>query len=141
MIRLLTVFVLAFASLSLYSSETICVSLPASIERPRESHYRDALAAVLRARGETVQTEVVLKGGRADIVTEKYAIEVDRACKWHEAIGQALHYAMQLRLKPCIALIDADSLTADQLAALKSLCARRRIEIFLLKQQENKGYE
>ena len=42
---------------------------------------------------------------RCDIVTATHAIEVDFADKWAEAIGQSLSYALQLNLKPAIALI------------------------------------
>ena len=74
--------------------QTVAVSLPGGIEKPRESHWRDALAAHFSKTEEGVKTEVVLRGGRCDIVTKKYAIEVERASKWHEAIGQAAHYAL-----------------------------------------------
>ena len=129
--RIFTI-ILFLASLGAQAAETIVVSLPAGNDNPHESVWRDALAAALRARGDTVATEVTLKGGRADIVTQTYAIEVDRAHKWHESIGQSAHYALMLHLKPAIALIGADKLTSDQLTALKALCTRRRIEIFYI---------
>ena len=81
---------------------------------------------------EGVKAEVVLRGGRCDIVTEKYAIEVDRANKWHEAIGQAAHYALYLKKKPCIALYRADTLSKAQMEAMKRTTARRRIDVILL---------
>ena len=42
---------------------------------------------------------------RVDILTEYYAIEVDFATKWAEAIGQALFYAAKTNSKPGILLI------------------------------------
>ena len=112
--------------------QTISVILPDGIEKPRESHWRDALAAHFSKAEEGVKTEVVLRGGRCDIVTEKYAIEVDRANKWHEAIGQAAHYALYLKKKPCIALYRADTLSKAQMEAMKRTTARRRIDVILL---------
>lgn len=112
--------------------QTISVILPDGIEKPRESHWRDALAAHFSKAEEDVKTEVVLRGGRCDIVTEKYAIEVDRANKWHEAIGQAAHYALYLKKKPCIALYRADTLSKAQMEAMKRTTARRRIDVILL---------
>lgn len=37
--------------------------------------------------------EVPVRYGRIDLLTSDYAIEVDKLEKFHEAIGQALHYA------------------------------------------------
>lgn len=55
-----------------------------------------------------------LQGGitelkRIDCVTDVYAIEVDRAKKWREAIGQSLQYAYLSKKKPGIALITSKS--------------------------------
>ncbi len=54
------------------------------------------------------RTEVTLKGGRADIVNNNYAIEVEFASKWKNAIGQALWYGLQLERKPGIVLVMKD---------------------------------
>lgn len=113
--------------------KTVNVTLPAGIERPRESHYRDALAEVLKAKGEVVSIEVVCKGGRCDIVTLTHAIEVEHAKKWHEAIGQACHYALMLRRKPAIALYKNSALSDEQFDALKKTASRRKIDIYLIK--------
>ncbi|MDP2689260.1 MAG: hypothetical protein Q8P48_04005 [Deltaproteobacteria bacterium] len=42
---------------------------------------------------------------RVDCVTVEYAVEVDFAGKWAEAIGQAVYYAMMTDKKPGILLI------------------------------------
>lgn len=63
-----------------------------------EAAYRDAWCM-----GET---EVQLpSGSRADCLTTNYAVEVERAPKWHEAVGQALDYAQQTGKKPAILMI------------------------------------
>lgn len=63
-----------------------------------ESAYRDAWCM-----GET---EVRLPNGtRADCVTTRYVVEVERAPKWHEAIGQVLDYSQQTGKQPAILLI------------------------------------
>ena len=52
------------------------------------------------------QLEYVLKnGGRVDCLTDKLAVEVDFAPKWHECIGQALYYAAQTNRTPACVLI------------------------------------
>ena len=42
---------------------------------------------------------------RVDCLTDTHAIEFDFANKWHEAIGQALHYGIMSGKKPKIVLI------------------------------------
>lgn len=42
---------------------------------------------------------------RVDCVTEEFAVEVDFASKWAEAIGQALYYSMMTEKRPGILLI------------------------------------
>ena len=42
---------------------------------------------------------------RVDIITDDYAIEVDWASKWAEAIGQSLYYSAKTKRIPGIVLI------------------------------------
>ncbi len=52
------------------------------------------------------RTEVVLADrSRVDCLTDKYAIEVDFAKKWAEAIGQALFYGAETGKEPGILII------------------------------------
>lgn len=102
------------------------------IERHYESHWRDAYAEKLAQTCKHVETEKKVRGGRADIVTETYAIEIDRAKKWHEAIGQAVHYANELKKKPQIALFNYNALNKAQRKALESVAKKRRITIVAL---------
>lgn len=54
------------------------------------------------------QTEVSVKNGRVDIVTDEYAIEVEWANNWKHSIGQALWYSIQTNKKAGIILIMKD---------------------------------
>jgi len=65
-----------------------------------EAAWRDALAAHL---GGTA--EVSVEGGRIDVLTDTLAIEVDWPHKWHEGLGQALHYADATGKQGVVALI------------------------------------
>lgn len=66
-----------------------------------ERHYQDLFAAKVGG-----QTEVTAGDGtRCDILTSQYAIEVDFARKWGEAIGQSLNYGFQFNRKAGIVLI------------------------------------
>jgi len=52
------------------------------------------------------ETEVRLNDGtRVDCLTKDYAIEVEFAKKWTQAIGQALHYSLKTNKKPGIVII------------------------------------
>jgi len=51
------------------------------------------------------QTEYSVNSGRIDILTETHAIEVERANKWKQSIGQALWYGLQTSREPGIILI------------------------------------
>ena len=66
-----------------------------------EKHYQDIFAAQVGG-----QTEVTAGDGtRCDILTDSYAIEVDFAHKWGEAIGQSLNYGFQFNRQAGIVLI------------------------------------
>lgn len=47
----------------------------------------------------------IANGTRCDCVTSDYAIEVDFAAKWQQAVGQALNYADVLQKTPGVVLI------------------------------------
>ena len=70
----------------------------------REPEWSEALAKEMNARAE----ERTLYGSRCDIVTDVYAVEVERAGKWQEAIGQAWYYASVLGRKPAVLLLIED---------------------------------
>lgn len=53
-------------------------------------------------------TEVAVQAGRADIVNDEYAIEVEWAYKWKNSIGQALWYGLQTNKKSGIVLLMND---------------------------------
>lgn len=69
--------------------------------KQRESYYQHEFAVIMNG-----QTEVRLANGtRADIVTDKYAIEVDFGAKWAEAVGQSLSYGIELKKQAGILLV------------------------------------
>ena len=98
----------------------------------KEANWRDAFAKFLEKKGDNVKIEVACKGGRCDILTEDFAIEVDSAAKWHEAIGQACHYSLMLKTPAAIALYDWQNLSKSKREALEHTAARRKIKAFFL---------
>lgn len=53
--------------------------------------------------------EIVVKGGRIDCLTDRYAVEFDFARKWKECISQARWYGLQTGKIPACALIVSPS--------------------------------
>ena len=93
-ISLQVVVTLCFLSSSVCAKET---------SRHPEAWYRDQAAVKLGGK-----TEVRVPNGRVDIVTEEFAIEVEKASNWKESIGQCLWYSLQTNKRPGIVLIVAD---------------------------------
>jgi hypothetical protein len=84
----------------------ICLWLPAihaaeTITLPvKRTAYEKVWKAALADRADKIGNvfdERRLDFGRADIVTEKEVYEVDRYDKFHQGIGQTLHYSMVLK--------------------------------------------
>lgn len=55
------------------------------------------------------EREVAVTSGFIDLLTTEYAIEVEFARKWKQAIGQALWYGLQTSKTPGIVLIKKDN--------------------------------
>ena len=70
----------------------------------KEAGWASALSELLRG-----QPEYSIDHGRIDVITETLAIEVDRFSKWHEGLGQAVHYGMASNRLPTLALFLDDS--------------------------------
>ena len=94
-----------------------------------ESTWSSALAEILHGR-----QEVSVKFGRVDLLTDVYAIEVDRFDKYHEAIGQALHYRVETSRQGAIALMLDDGI--PNLSKVKyiqeALCRPLDLAMFIL---------
>lgn len=100
----------------------------------KESAWSQALAQVLAGK-----TEVPVPNGRIDVLSERYAIEVDRLDKWHEGIGQASHYGLAVNKIPCLALIiDSDrwplnDVTLNKLATIEQTALSKGVKLLLLR--------
>jgi len=70
-------------------------------EPPREKHIADSWCQAHHGESEVVLPDRT----RCDCVTDQYAVEVEWADNWMEAIGQALWYGAQTGKKPGIVLI------------------------------------
>jgi hypothetical protein len=99
-----------------------------------ETSWSAALAATLSGR-----TEVPVPNGRVDVLSDFYAIEVDRLEKWHEGIGQAAHYSSATGKVACLALIiDSDKwplneATLAKLRTIEQTALSRGVKLLLLR--------
>jgi hypothetical protein len=81
--------------------------------------------------------EVPVKYGRVDLLTDDYVIEVDRLEMFHEAIGQALHYAKETGKKPAIAIFVEDQNQEDKekLKYVMRLCDYYKIKVWFINEE------
>jgi hypothetical protein len=81
------------------------------------------------------QRNVVLEDNTiCDLVNEKYAIEIDYADKWYEAIGQSLHYAAVTEKQPAIILLLRNPETEwKYLVRCATVCGKHGIKLYVEK--------
>jgi hypothetical protein len=107
-----------------------------------ESRWRDALMNKLGG-----QHEVVVEGGRIDVMTDTEVFELDWPHKWHEGLGQALHYADATGKKPVLALISysqgPDKLqpsSVERFNMVERVCAKQGVRLLILFPSQPKAY-
>jgi hypothetical protein len=99
-----------------------------------ETSWSAALATLLHG-----ETEAPVEGGRVDVLTSLYAIEVDRLDKWHEGIGQAAHYGLLTKAIPVVAIIvpsdnwPLSETTCAKLMLIDKTCSAQNAKLILLR--------
>ena len=112
------------------------IALPGVDGSDTEAAWTTALAAHLGGEAEQAIDGVV--AGRVDVLTDTQAIELDwlKGNKFHEGIGQALHYGDVTGQQPVLALISAyyNIFGAEQqkLEYVSGLCAAHGVEVWAL---------
>jgi hypothetical protein len=73
-------------------------------------------------------------------LTDDYAIEVDSLEKFHEAIGQTLHYAKETGKKPGIAIFIMEPKRSDKekLKYVIRLCNYYKIKVWFINEELEK---
>ena len=111
--------------------ESLTFDLPSGA---KESLWRDALAKHWNG-----ETETRIEGGRIDVLTSKYAVELDFPHKWHEGLGQALHYAGAMQRQGVLAIIayaqgeeNLQANTRQRLELIEKYCNDNGIEMLVL---------
>ena len=120
---------------AVHAAETI--TLPVK-RTAYEKVWKAALVDKLRAdKIGNVFDEQRLAFGRADIVTEKEVYEIARYDKFHQGIGQTLHYSMVLKKPAVLALmLDKTKIDPAKTAFIEKLCKHYKIRLVLLKAEE-----
>lgn len=99
----------------------------------KETEWSAALAQKLGG-----STEYSVQNGRVDVLTEQYAIEVERLEKWHEGIGQSSHYGLETGKVPCLAIIilpteiPLNDLNKEKLSLIERTALKSGIKLLLL---------
>ena len=70
---------------------------------------------------------------RVDCLTGGYAVEVEYAPKWAEAIGQALYYARKTGRKPAVLVIVRDKDDERFLKRLRSVAKEQGIKVWTVR--------
>jgi hypothetical protein len=111
--------------------ESLTFDLPSG---GRESLWRDALSRQWHG-----QIEKRIEGGRIDVLTDQYAVEVEFPYKWHEGLGQSLHYASATGKQGVLAIIayaqgeaNLQDKSRHQLEMIEKLCASNGIKMVVL---------
>lgn len=113
------------------SSSLLILSIPLRVPTDSNEHeWTTALAESIKGK-----TEVAVEFGRADVVNEHYAVEVDFLPKWKEGLGQALHYGDVTGLIPVLALIVREPPKEGLLKQIESLCTAKGVKVVLLVRQ------
>ncbi len=108
------------------------VHLSVNLSAP-EKDWTDALAKEMNGR-----SEVQVDRGRVDVMTDTYAIEIDFLKKWHEGLGQAIHYGDESSRIGVLALIDGNNAHQDLkhfklLKKIERLCTKKGVKLILLR--------
>jgi hypothetical protein len=73
---------------------------------------------------------------RVDCLTSEYAVEVEYAAKWAEAIGQSLYYARMTNRKPAVLIIIKNHSDERFLKRLRTVAREQGIKVWTVRPQD-----
>ncbi|MDD3477192.1 MAG: hypothetical protein PHI38_10015 [Sulfurimonas sp.] len=97
-------FTLLLAFLYIFFENDLTLNQQEQSVKKNEKYYQSKMCQELGGKMEYILTDKT----RVDCLTNEYAIEVDFAQKWAEAIGQSLYYAHMTGKRPAIGFIVGD---------------------------------
>jgi hypothetical protein len=99
-------------------------------DAPLENDWTQANAARFGAKAQVRLWD----GSYCDLVSDLHSIEVERAAKWKEAVGQALYYAILTDKRPAIILLTQDPAgDVRHLHRCQTVCAKHGIRLWVEK--------
>lgn len=133
---LITMLKLVFFILSLFFTLAVlgCSTKPLKSEKAFQQAFN---RGYFQNQG---RMEVPIPYGRVDILTHDFAIEVDELDKFHEGIGQALHYAYATGKHPGLALfvVQSSHPNSDKLDYIRQLCGQFGIKVWYINDELEK---
>ncbi len=124
-ISLLLTLLLAF--LYLFFENDLTLNQQDDNVKKNEKYYQTKMCQELGGKMEYILFDKT----RVDCLTDEYAIEVDFAKKWAEAIGQSLYYAEITAKKPAIGFIVGEG-DEKYIKRVKTVADKFDIKIILL---------
>jgi hypothetical protein len=73
---------------------------------------------------------------RVDCLTDEYAVEVDFAAKWAEAVGQALYYGLATGRKPAVLLIIERPVDTTHLKRIKAVSEKTGLTVWTISTED-----
>lgn len=120
-------FTLLLAFLYIFFENDLTLKQEDDNVKKNEKYYQTKMCQELGGKIEYVLPDKT----RVDCLTDEYAIEVDFAKKWAEAIGQSLYYAQITGKKPAIGFIVEDG-DDRYIKRVKTVSEKFEIKIILL---------
>lgn len=120
-------FTLLLAFLYLFFENDLTLNQQDDSVKKNEKYYQSKMCQELGGKMEYVLSDKT----RVDCLTDEYAIEVDFAKKWAEAIGQSLYYADITGRKPAIGFIVGEG-DENYIKRVKTVADKFDIKIMLL---------
>lgn len=95
-----------------------------------EPVWSAALAVYLGGEAEYILPD----RSRIDVITDEYAVELDWLHKWHEGVGQALHYAELSGKEPVVAIgIKEKDYDREKLKLAKRVANKNGIGVWVVR--------
>lgn len=123
-----------------FLSVLIILFISANVSAKRVHHeaiYQEHFCEGLNGESEHILPDRT----RVDCLTDKYAVEVDFAEKWGEAVGQSLYYAHCTGKKPGILLILESDKDEKHLHKIEPLVKLYNIELWLIRPERLSSIE
>jgi len=93
-----------------------------------ECDITKAIAAKYHAQPEVVLSD----GSRADLISDRYAIEVEWSAKWKESIGQCELYAILTGKDPGVILLVKDPASEEKhIERCRKVCDHLKIKLWI----------